>query len=135
MQHDINIHDNEFKLQFENCTLSKDKFGHRGHLRIAWIYLSLYPFSQALELITSGIKRYAASLGASHIYHETLTQVWAKLVNKAIQKKQSRTFEDFLLTHPFLLDKSQPLNYYSQNLLDNDNARTQWIEPDLRALN
>src|SRR5579885_227640 len=106
MQHDINIHDNEFKLQFENCTLSKDKFGHRGHLRIAWIYLSLYPFSQALELITSGIKRYAASLGASHIYHETLTQVWAKLVNKAIQKKQSRTFEDFLLTHPFLLDKS-----------------------------
>ncbi|VVC76268.1 hypothetical protein AQUSIP_15770 [Aquicella siphonis] len=128
------MHDQEFLRQFETLTLAKSEFSHQGHLRIAWLYLGKNTFEQAVYQITHGIRRYAAHLGAAHIYHETLTKTWIHLVRAAMIIQTHKTFEEFLLGHPHLQNKALPFQYYSEALLQSEAARKQWIEPDLKSL-
>lgn len=125
--------DSDYLQQFENCTLPKENFKHKGHLRITWLYLTHHTFNRAVVEIKEGIQRYAASLGASSIYHETLTLAWIHLVNQAMDH-DSLCSEDFIAKNPHLLDKNLHLQYFSQALLDQDLARKQWVEPDLKPL-
>jgi hypothetical protein len=128
------MQDDEFQLQFESCTLPKEYFKHRGHLRITWIYLSRNNLEDAMPQIIQGIKRYAASLGAAHIYHETLTRAWILLVHTAMLQCPSVCYDDFIVINEYLLDKSLIFQYYSTVLLDSENARRIWCEPDLKSL-
>lgn len=125
------MNDEIFLSQFETCILPKEHFNHRGHLRIAWLYLNQNTYEVALFKLTHGLRRYATSLNAAHIYHETLTRLWIYLVYKAITKKYS-SFEDFIQANTELLNKSLPYQYYSTTLLDSEEARRYWIEPDLQ---
>lgn len=127
------MQDEEFLLLFENCSLKKAHFKHQSHLRVAWLYLSEYVFDHAIIRTTQGICCYATSLGAAHIYHETLTRVWVHLVHHAMYSK-AKNFYDFIAENQYLLDKTLPLQYYSQSRLDSSFARSQWIEPDLKPL-
>lgn len=126
------MQDSIFLAEFEHCTLPKEYFKHQGHLRITWIYLTRYSLDQAIPLIKQGILRYATSLGAAHIYHETLTCAWIYLVKAAMQSEDC--FATFMKNNPQLLDKNLPFQYYSQALLNSDHARKTWVEPDLQIL-
>lgn len=128
------MRDEAFLDQFEQCTLPKEYFKHRGHLRIAWLYLNRYSFPEACDHIRSGIKRYAASLGASQIYHETVTMTWARLVSNAMKIKNTDTFTDFEAAHPQLFNSKLIYEYYSTSLLESDAAKQEWIAPDLKSL-
>lgn len=128
------MQDHEFQTQFEDCTLDKTLFRHYGHLRIAWIYLNRHPLEQAVDLTTTGIKRYATSLGAAHIYHDTLTKTWIYLVHAEMNECQHSTFEEFLSHHQHLIDKDLPYQYYSTMTLNSEAAKLEWVEPDLAPL-
>ena len=125
--------DEEFLEQFENCTLAKEEFKHRNHLRLAWIYLAKFPLEQARLKITQGIVRYATSLGAAQIYNETLTFFWIYQVYQAMDGK-TLSFDAFIAEHSYLLDKNLPSQYYSAERLESESARKQWLEPDLKPL-
>ena len=130
------MQDEEFLSQFENCTLPKEYFKHKNHLRIAWLYLIKYDLNQAIDKVTAGILRYATSLGAAVIYHETLTRAWIHLVNQAMRQdghgKTGGNFEQFITQHAYLLDKTLPNQFYSSKQLDSEQARRSWVEPDLK---
>ena len=128
------MQDDEFLLQFEQCTLPKEYFKHRGHLRITWIYLSKNTLEDAMPQIIQGIKRYAASLGAAHIYHETLTRAWILLVHSAMLQCRTICYDDFIVKNEYLLDKSLIFQYYSPKILESEDARRIWFEPDLKSL-
>lgn len=128
------MRDEAFLNQFEQCTLPKEYFKHKGHLRIAWLYLGKYSFPEACDHIRSGIKRYAASLGASQIYHETMTMAWVRLVFNAMQTQRAETFADFEAANPQLFNSKLIHEYYSASLLQSDAAKQAWIEPDLKSL-
>lgn len=125
--------DEEFLSLFEKCNFPKEQFKHKEHLRVAWLYLSKYTFDQAMKHITQGIMRYSESVGAAHIYHETLTRVWVFLVNNDLYPKAT-SFEKFISKNPHLLDKTLPLQYFSKTRLDSEQARKQWIAPDIKRL-
>lgn len=125
--------DNEFIFQFENCTLPKTDFHHREHVRIVWLYLSRYPLDEAMEKTIQGIIRYATSLGAAHIYHETMTRAWV-LVVKSAMNQSFNTFDEFIQSNPHLLDKNLLSEYYSSTLLNSDEARKTWLDPDLKNI-
>jgi hypothetical protein len=127
------MNDTEFLKQFEQCTLPKENFKHKSHLRIAWLYLSQYSLDEAITRITEGIIRYASSIGASHIYHHTMTLAWVYFVHHAMSSKES-DFESFINHHAYLLDKKLPLQYFSTALLESEQARKQWVDPDLKTL-
>lgn len=96
------MQDKEYLAQFEHCSLPKEDFRHRGHLRICWWYLNNFSPDEANAKIVTGIQRYAASLGASHIYNEALTQAWITRVREAMDKTYAN-FADFIAAHPELL--------------------------------
>jgi hypothetical protein len=103
--------DAEFLAAIESCTLPPSELNHRAHLRLARLAGPRTP-----ELI----KRYAAAIGATGKYNETVTQFWMRAVQHHGPDE--------------LLDKDLPLKHWSRELLWSDQARAAWVDPDIRPL-
>lgn len=128
------MNDQEFLWQFERCVLPKEQFKHDGHLRVAWLYLNKYAINTAVLCIRQGIRRYATSLNALQIYHETMTLTWIALVADAMHKGNADTFDAFIDIHTELKNSKLINDYYSPQRLQNVAAKTGWLAPDLRHL-
>ncbi len=129
------LSDDAFLEAFESCTLPKEAFHHRDHIRLAWLYLRQDEFSVAAARIEQSIRRFAAHLGVSEKYHHTITIVWLRLVADAIRKSPDAvTFENLFELHGELLDQNLVFQFYSRGRLLSDAARFAWMEPDLQPL-
>ena len=121
--------DAEFARAFETCELPPDNFHHRDHIRLAWIFLQRYGAEAGAQIAIS-IRRYAAHLGKSDKYHETVTQAWMRLVAAA----GATSFEALTEAHPELLDKAFLNEFYSDAALQSAAAREKFVEPDRKPL-
>ena len=138
---------------FENCTLPRSEWSHQAHLTVALWYLIHYEEQEAINRVRLGIQRYNAAMGIKTTpdsgYHETLTLFWVRMVSHylwvteekssimeiVISPKDMRAIAPKLkaLFHNYT-DKSLPFQYYSRDLLMSWEARTNWVEPDLKSL-
>lgn len=124
--------DQTFLKAFEDGTLPPGELPHRGHIRMAWLYLRAYGWDEGLICIRSGIQQFAARLGATNKYHETITIFWARVVHHMIvDQPQIDTFDGFLAYFPQILDSHLIEQHYSAELLWSSRARQEWVEPDL----
>ena len=96
--------DDEFVQQIEACTLPKEAFTHRNHLRLAWLYLNDRHHADPEHRIAETIQRYAASLGATKKYSHSLTMTWMGLVEAAMNVTPVQSFDVFIDAHQELLD-------------------------------
>jgi hypothetical protein len=127
--------DEDFLDAFEDLSFPADRFHHREHIRVAWLYLKSSDASRAAERMTSGIRQFANHHGATQKYHHTLTLAWMRLVAAAlVETPEGFSFEQFIAEHPELSDKSLLAKYYSSELLQTAAAREGWVEPDLQPL-
>lgn len=128
--------DRQFLASFEACKLAAGDFRHREHLRVAYIYLTLHPYDEALEKMEIGLRRLLAHLHApASKYHRTLTEAWLRAVQHFMQTAGPTTgFEQFLETAIPLLDKDIMGTHYSTDLLWSDAARASFVEPDLQPI-
>lgn len=127
--------ESEFVEEVEACRYSNASFHHADHIRLAWIYVRRYGTKQAEERIADTIRRFAISNGHEKKYHGTMTRAWVRLVAVA----QSVTpkivsFDEFLVQHVWLLDRSVLSSFYSGARLASDLARRGWVEPDRNPL-
>jgi|ERR1041385_6433418 hypothetical protein len=131
--------DQEFIAQFEARAFPLEKWHHREHIRIAYLYLCRYGFEEAVERIRSGIQ----ALNASHKvpdaldrgYHETMTQAWMRLVHCTLQEFGPKESADaFLDEHTHLLSKRALRFFYSRARIMSPEAKHGFVEPDLAAL-
>src|ERR1043165_6040816 len=115
------VDDREFVAAFEDCTLPPELFPHRAHVRLAWLYLREESLLRVLPRYTEGIKRYAASLGASAKYHETITWAFLFLIHERMQDEE--TFEAFAARNA---DLFEPIlrQYYRPETLGSDRAQS-----------
>jgi hypothetical protein len=132
------LSDEAFVSAFEGLTLPDEAFRHFDHLRLAWIFLrEAGPggLDHACGRIRAAIRRFAAHHGAPAMYHETITVSYMRLMaaHLALSPELDR-FDDFAAAHPALFDPQLPLSYYSEERLRSEEARSGWVEPDLRAL-
>jgi hypothetical protein len=135
MKNTIELTDAEFLRAFEACQLSNESFHHRDHIRLAWIYLQLYPELEAREHMARAIRRFAAHHGKSDKYHETVTVAWLRLVANGIARMPAdASFEQLTAALPELLDKRTIEKFYSRATLASESARAFWVEPDLQRL-
>lgn len=125
---------------FENCTLPRSEWSHKAHLTVALWYLIRHDEQEAINRIRQGIQRYNAAMGikttAEGGYHETLTLFWVRMVSHYLlvtEEKSSILKMAIALSHTYN-NKHSPLQYYSRNLLMSWEARTNWVEPDLKPL-
>lgn len=130
----MSLSDADFLHAFESCTLPATSWTHIAHVRLAWLRLNQHPYETALESVRLGIQSYNnAVLKKEGAYHETITVAFMRLVNEA-KHNGVKHFADLETRHPALLDRklSALLEHYSRDRLFSAEARSGYIEPDLK---
>jgi hypothetical protein len=80
------------------------------------------------------LRQFAAAAGKPQKYHETITLFWVHLLSRAHAASHGERLEEIVHANPQLLEKNFPLAYYSAERLFSNEARTSWVEPDLKPL-
>lgn len=109
------------------------EFHHADHVRVAFAYVSLFPFLEAIAKFSAALKRFAVSKGKPNLYHETITWAYLLLVRERIARAgQAQTWEEFAERNPDLLVWKGGLlaTLYRQETLDSDLARHTFVLPD-----
>ena len=126
--------------EFEDCSLPRAEWTHRAHLTVALWYLFHHSGEEATIRIRNGIKRFNAAHGVVMTrdsgYHETMTLFWTLVIGKFILL-DGAGLSLLELANKMIerLDNSRlPFDYYSRERLLSWQARTSWIEPDLKPL-
>lgn len=110
-------------------------FHHASHLHVAWVYLTeSSSVQQAARKMRNTLRRFAAAAGKPEKYHETITLFWLHFLSRVHAASRAERLEDIVQANPQLLEKNFPLAYYSTERLFSDEARTSWVEPDLKLL-
>jgi len=147
--------DADFIRGFEDCTLPNSSFHHHDHVRLAWLYLRLYPPLEALARFSDGLRRFAAANGRLGLYHETITWAYLLLIHERMARaaltspgpsspapslpsspgeegRKAETWEEFAQRNPDLLTwKPSVLDrYYEQDTLGSELARKVFVLPD-----
>lgn len=130
------LDDQTFIAKFENLSLDPEHFSHQGHLRIAWLYLQEHDLDTAVQLVCSGIKAYAESLGENTKFNVTITDALVRLMAQRMEFMEKKEWRRFLQLNPDLVEDSLSVlfQYYSEDLLFSETARTSLVEPDIRAI-
>jgi len=119
----------------ERGEIPNKDFHHALHLHVAWVYLAeSSSVQQAANKMRDTLRRLAAAGDKPEKYHETITLFWVHLLSRARQIKCVECLEEIVHAHPQLLEKDFPLSYYSAERLFSNEARTSWVEPDLKPL-
>lgn len=121
--------DRQLVSAFESCTLPGSEFTHRNHVRIAWIYLTEAPLLEAITRFRNSLQRFAASLGASAKYHETITFAFVFLIHERMQREPIETFDEFAAANGDLFGPVLE-RYYRVETLASDLAKRTFVMPD-----
>ncbi|MBO0694771.1 MAG: hypothetical protein J2P56_01590 [Verrucomicrobia bacterium] len=127
--------DVELTRALERGEVPKEVFHHASHLHVAWVYLAeSSSVQQAANKMRDTLRRFALAAGKPEKFHETITLFWVHVLSCAYAANPGERLEEIVNAHPQLLEKNFPLGYYSAERLFSDEARTSWVEPDLKPL-
>jgi hypothetical protein len=151
------LDDAELVAAFEKALLPPEKWNHRAHVRVAFVYARQFGLETAVARMRSGL----LALNAAHQvpdavdrgYHETITVAFLRLIHAACQQPRDprlrvglpgeeaagkgqafATSAEFCGAHPELMTKEALLAYYSRDRLKSSTAKAAFVEPDLRPL-
>ncbi len=121
---------------FEACTTLPAEFTHEAHLTVALWYLSRLSMMDATERMRDGLFRFLNHYNERG-YNETITVFWLKLVQSFLAGKtnSSRSITEMANELAATYNNSRLIfDYYSKELLASEEAKDNWVEPDLRPL-
>ena len=89
---------------FEAGTIPPAAFGHREHVRLAWLYLRRHGRAGAEHRLLAGLRTFAAAAGRPDKFNAPLTLAWVALIDTAAAAlPPDHSFDDLLIHHPELL--------------------------------
>jgi hypothetical protein len=117
---------------FESGDVPAESFHHADHVRLAFAYLSLYAPLAALEKFATALKFYAAILGKSQLYHETITHAYFFLIRERMVREDASDWDEFAANNPDLLVWEGGVlgRYYRESTLQSELARRVFLFPD-----
>ena len=126
------MNDQEFLLQFSNCTLPPELFDHKAHLRLAWLQIKQYGIERAVENCCEHISGFASFHGEHQKFNKTITNASVYAVYHFMEDEH--TFEEFIEKNPQLLSDLKALinSHYSYDIFAVENTRKLFIEPDVQ---
>lgn len=132
MEYQLSNDDREFKSQFETCELPPAEFNHRGHLRLACIYLVENNDDTAYQLMRDSLIRFITHNGVDiSKFQETITRVWTLAVRHFMENDTGAYSANvFIDNKPKMLNKEIMMTHYSAELLFSDEAREHFVTPD-----
>lgn len=109
------------------------RFGHREHIYLTWLAVREHGAEEAIGLVSAGIAAVTRAEGVPGKYHATITRAWVELVaHHAGGTRPATSFKAFAEANPLLLDKQLLKTFYRTDTLARDEARANWVEPDLK---
>lgn len=100
-----------------------------------WLGCACRARARIAEPRTIAAIRRVAAHGAIEKYHETITRFWLRLVARHLREDSpAAAFDDFLSGSPGLLDTGLVRRRYRPETLAGEQARREWVEPDLKRL-
>jgi len=122
----------EIIRRFESGNVPEDSFRHADHVRLAFAYLSEYPSLEALDKFSGALKRFAAALGKSQLYNETITHAYFFLIRERMARSSDHDWEEFVLRNSDLLVWKGGIltRYYREEALRSELARSVFLFPD-----
>lgn len=134
MKHKTSTEDQKFRHQVESCEFPVSEFGHKAHIRLAYVYLSENDVEKSLQLVRDalmGLLKHAG-IDPAKKYHETLTEAWILAVHHFMcNTDSSESADDFIEQNPITLDSKIMMTHYSTDLLFSEKARQFFVEPNL----
>ena len=120
---------------FQSCSCALEEFTHAHHITVAVWFLSEWEFEAAMEQMRSDLLKF----GAHHKkmgYNETITRFWLLLVQQFLSASEPGLSIATLANEAVerFADKNLIFLYYSRERVMSEEAKRQWLEPDLRAL-
>ena len=136
MSHPPSSEDRLFQSRVESCLLPLTDFDHRGHLRLAYVYLSDHDVDSAHEMMRRALRRFLDHNGVDPTkYHETITRAWLLAVRHFMARcSESNSADSFMESDPRMLDSEIMMTHYSAELIFSDEAREQFVQPDLSPI-
>lgn len=133
MTHLLSEADKDFLADFEAGRIRPADFGHRAHIRLAYILLCEHDDDGAHERMRQSLRSFLRHHGIdASKYHETMTRAWILAVRHFMEKTpRSESADDFIDQHPQMLDSKIMMTHYSAGVLFSDEARAQFVDPDL----
>src|SRR5262249_11373059 len=111
--------------RFENCEYGLHEFDHRKHLKVAWTYLRLFDYDTALDRMREGLLRFTRHHNATG-YNETITVFWMRVLRMHERDDAGIVIEN--------VRKDLIFRHFSPAVVNSDQARRHWVEPDLLPL-
>jgi hypothetical protein len=122
---------------FESCVTTKEEFSHRSHLTVATYYLHYFNQTEATERMRAGLLKFLDHHGVGRAkFHETLTVFWIRTVFSFL-KRLDKDVSLLNKTNSIVEELGNSrlvFDYYSEELLWADEARSGWVAPDLKDL-
>ncbi len=132
---------NDLVAAFERGHTPVGGFSHQAHLAVALTYLDRYGLQGATEHMRAGLLQFLEhALGdrtaAEVKYRETVTVFWVRLLAAELASTdRSRPLHERV--NPLLAryrDAATIREYYTQQLLESEEARRRFVEPDRKPL-
>jgi len=123
---------------FENGTIKRADWRHAEHLTVAVYYAFHHDFDQALIKMRGGIFKllrcFEIDLSKEMPYHETLTVFWMRTIFDLLERENG---DSSIVTankiSEMCSDKDLPLKFYSRERLFSEEARKNYLSPDLQS--
>ena len=118
---------------FEEGRIDTPRFGHREHLRVAYLMLRKHDFLDATCRYARMIEKLAKAAGAPKKFNVTITVAFMSLIAERMAESVSDDDTGFLAANPDLLEKQVLASLYSRERLASDLARSAFLLPDEAA--
>lgn len=128
--------DRAFLEAFEAGRISPAEFGHRAHVRLAYVYLTEGAVDAAYVRMRAALHAFLERNAVDPSkYHDTLTRAWIQAVRHFMEHSEAADSADaFIARNPRLLDSRIMLSHYSAAVLFSDEARARFVAPDLSPI-
>jgi hypothetical protein len=125
--------DLEFAESFSTGEVLPREFNHRAHLRLAYVHLATHGLDGAVTSFRDALKGFLDHNEVDPAkFHETMTQAWLQAVWHFMHRfADTSSAEDFLQKSAALHDPQVMLTHYSRKVLFSEEARRQFVAPDL----
>jgi hypothetical protein len=130
------VEDRDFRTEFETCRFPPAEFGHRAHLRLAYVYLTEHDTDTAHERMRDALLAFIQHNGIEvSKYHETMTRAWIMAVRHLMEISPGADSADtFIANNPRMLDSKIMMTHYSAAVLFSAEARAKFVEPNLEPI-
>jgi hypothetical protein len=136
MNHRSSVTDQTFRTEFEACRFPPEEFNHRAHLRLAYVYLTEHDTDTAHRRMQNALLTFLGHHGVGvSKYHDTMTRAWILAVRHFMENSpDSASADAFIENNPRMLDSKIMMTHYSTEVLFSDEARAQFVEPNLSPI-